>query len=221
MVAGISIGMMFATKVSENWKQEIGKLGGQVIVDVDLGKIENFEEALKSIMQQTIASCRPDWIGGEYLGSEVDRIECMEKGIRAGADFVEVEWDMLPQYRDALLNIVRKAGCAVIVSNYYQKVPSKREVDLLMAEIGEKADVVKIGVQVGTYRACLDLLKRVEGNNVVLSGSGQKGELLDALSALCGFYFGFVPIGKLGKAKRIKIKRLDIKGLRKVEEEMK
>ena len=211
--------MRFAVKIGKNWKEEIAGLPQDVVVHVDLEIVKDFEEALK-IPNQTIVSVRPDWIGGEYLGSEVDRIDLLKKGIEAGADFVEIEADMVEQYQDELIALCDKEICGKIVANYFPKAPTKTELNKVLADYKEKADLIKLDCGVNSYQDCKKFLELCKHDDLVIAGHKEKGELLGIIGGLCGFYFGYCPVGKVKKARRLKLKRWGTSAFKKLESQL-
>jgi len=208
--------MRFAVKVGKDWKREIENFPDDVIVHVDLEVVKDYEEALK-IPNQVVISIRPDWIGGEYLGSEVDRIDTLKKGIEAGADFVEIEADMVEQHKDELLTLCEREMCGMIVVNYLPKIPTKTELQSLWEEQNPKTDLIKFDCAVNSYEDCKKFLEMCTQENLVIAGHGEKGELLGILGGVCGFYFGYCPVEKVKKAGKAKLNGFGTTAFKKLE----
>lgn len=208
--------MRFAVKLGKNWKEEIDGLPEDVILHIDLEVVKDFEEALKA-PHQTVVSVRPDWSGGEYLGSEVNRIDMLKKGIEAGADFVEIEADMVEQYRDELIGLCEHEMCGRIMVNYYPKVPLKSELKEDWEKLSVLGDFVKLDCTANSHQDCKKFLDMCTFENLVVDGHGGKGELLGILGGMCGFYFGYCPVGKVDMASKAKLSGWGVPAFKKLE----
>src|SRR5690242_15911347 len=48
--------------------------------------------ALAGRSRPVIVTCRPRWEGGQFSGSEEERLRILAEALDAGAEFVDVEW---------------------------------------------------------------------------------------------------------------------------------
>jgi len=211
--------MRFAVKVGKNWKEEVGRLPESALIHVDLEVVPDFAEALKT-KHQTVVSLRPDWIGGEYLGSEADRIDMLKKGIEAGADFVEIEADMVEQYREGLIRLCNDKMCSTIIVLYYPSVPTRDDLKRDWGEFNDRADFLKLDCAVSSHQECKQFLEMCKYENLIIDGHGDKGELLGVLGGLCGFYFGYAKPEKAGKIMKITLTGFTVADFKKLEEKL-
>ena len=95
------------------------------------------EESLKSKTKPVIITNRPEREGGEFTGSEQDRLHLLQKAIDLGADYVDVEYDSIKQ-------ITRRNSSKIIISSHnFKETPhnlSKIYDDICQ----QKPDIVKI-----------------------------------------------------------------------------
>ena len=208
--------MRFAVKIGKDWKKEVEGLPEDALVHIDLALVTDYKGAL-NIPNQTIISLKPDWAGGKYFGSEVKRIEVLAEAIKAGADFVEIEGDMVEQYQEELLKLCEEQMCGRIVEFRYPKVPSKSQIQEDWEKYQGKADLVKFVCNVEDYQGCKKFLDLCTQDNLAIGGSGEKGELLGILGGLCGFYFGYSPVGKVKKALKLKLDGFSVSAFEKIE----
>jgi len=181
--------------------------------------VPTFKKALQ-IPNQTVLSLRPSWAGGKYFGSEVDRINLLKDGIKAGADFVEIEEDMVEHFRDELINLCENQMCGTIIVKYYSRVPGKSTFEKDWEEMQGMADYVKFDCKVDDYKDCKRFIDLCENENIIIAGHGEKGELLGALGGLCGMSWGYVPTKKVRKVSKIKLDGWSLAALKKAEEKL-
>ncbi len=101
------------------------------------------DAALKAISSCTlpvIATNRPKWEGGEFDGSEEERISLLKQAVEAGADFVDIELATIEARKTPILECCSSCGCRLIVSHHdFEATPGTSELkDLLkrMALVG-------------------------------------------------------------------------------------
>ena len=210
-------GMRFGVTVGEDWEEKTKGLSEDVIVNVDMQMVPTFRKALQ-IPNQTVLSLRPDWVGGKYFGSEVDRIALLKEGIKAGADFVEIEDDMVEHFRDELINLCENEMCGTIIVKYYPRVPGKKRFEEDWEELHGMADYVKFDCRVETYQDCKKFIGLCEHENIIIAGHGERGDLLGALGGLCGMSWGYVALEKVGKVSKLKLDSWSLAEIKKMEE---
>jgi 3-dehydroquinate dehydratase/shikimate dehydrogenase len=114
------------------------------IIELRLDYISEMEDAeiclektLKSKTKPIIVTNRPKREGGNYAGSEKDRLRLLQKAIELGADYVDVELDSVRQ-------ITRRDSSKLIVS-YHNFKETPHNINKIYEDISQcKPDIVKV-----------------------------------------------------------------------------
>lgn len=109
--------------------------------------------ALHGRSTPVIVTCRPAWEGGAFDGDEATRQSLLEQALRAGADFVDVEW--AADWRPAF--VARWADRVVLSSHDFQQTPADLA-SRAAAMSATGAAVVKVAVTPGRLRDLAPLL---------------------------------------------------------------
>ena len=123
-----------------------------------------------------VVTCRPEWEGGTFRGSEDDRQRILGRAMDLGADHVDIEWKTLHGgHADDYSALVRRDPSRVLLSSHdFDGVPADLETrvrDMRRHEPG----VIKIAVATRRLADTLALKPiGVEGNAVVI-GMGDAG----------------------------------------------
>lgn len=135
-----------------------------------------------------VVTCRAAWEGGSFDGPEETRLRLLTDALRAGAEYVDVEWKA-----DHAAVIGATGGARVIVSNHdFAGVP----VDLaarVRAMRATGAEVVKVAAMTRSLSDCLPLLDLPKDGRMVTIGMGPSGvatRLLAARFGSCWSYAG-------------------------------
>ncbi len=82
-------------------------------------------EAVDHIIRDTsklwlpiIATCRPEWEGGCFSGSEALRESIIRQALKGGADYVDIEFASFKRSDSTLRELLTTAGQQVIVSHH-------------------------------------------------------------------------------------------------------
>jgi 3-dehydroquinate dehydratase/shikimate dehydrogenase len=110
--------------------------------------------ALAGRRTPAIVTCRPEWEGGRFAGSEEERLRILQAALDAGAEYVDVEFRA-----DSKALIARSGGARVIVSSH--------DFDTFPADLPSRAsamratgaEVVKIAVKAERLADCIRLLE--------------------------------------------------------------
>jgi 3-dehydroquinate dehydratase/shikimate dehydrogenase len=129
---------------------------------------------LQSCSRPAIVTCRPQWEGGGFRGSELERERVLEAALAGGAAFVDVEW--AAPFRDRLLT--QAAERVVLSAHAHEGIPADLSARVLtMAET--RAAVVKVAVQAHRLRDLLPLLdiarRRASRRKMVVIAMGAAG----------------------------------------------
>jgi 3-dehydroquinate dehydratase/shikimate dehydrogenase len=143
--------------------------------DMDVGA------ALAGRTRPVIVTCRAAWEGGQFDGSEAERLGILADAIRLGAEYVDVEW------RADRRGLPARHGVRIVLSHHdFEGLPA----DLpgrVRAMQAEPADVIKIAVTPSRLRDCLRLLDLDWDERphvaIAMGGAGQ-------VTRLCPWLFG-------------------------------
>jgi len=129
--------------------------------------------ALAGRKHPVIVTCRPQWEGGEFKGSEEERKQILRDAITRGAEYVDIEWKA--GFNDLLASTTGRR--VVISSHSFDGVPGDL-VGRSQAMRATGAEVVKIAVKTSKLTDCLPLLDlgaQVARQGTVLIGMGPCG----------------------------------------------
>jgi 3-dehydroquinate dehydratase/shikimate dehydrogenase len=133
----------------------------------------NVAGALAGRKLPAIVTCRPQWEGGHFKGSEEERKQILRDALAGGAEYVDVEWKA--GFTDLLAS---SAGRRIVISSHdFDGVPD----DLTgraQAMRATGAEVVKIAVKTARLSDCLPLLDlgaQIARQGTVLIGMGECG----------------------------------------------
>lgn len=152
--------------------------------------------ALEGRRKPVVVTCRPQWEGGQFSGSEEERHRILADAVSLGAEFVDVEWAALhgihtPGFGD----IVRSAPARVLVSSHdFDGVPADLEARARdMRSHG--AAVIKVAVMPRALRETLPLLTIARDGDAVVVGMGDAGVPTRLLAARYGSRWSYAGNG--------------------------
>lgn len=166
-------------------RDEAAKVADLVELRLDSVRDPDVAGALADRRSPVIVTCRPEWEGGRFGGSEEERKRILADALAAGAEYVDVEW------RSAFDDLIaRQSGRRIILSMHdFDGVPADLAARFhAMKSTG--AEVVKLAVQTHRLSDCVPLLeccaRAREHNGVVLLGMGEHGLATRVLAARFG-----------------------------------
>ena len=152
--------------------------------------------ALQGRRKPVVVTCRPDWEGGRFSGSEEERHRILTAAVAQGAEFVDVEWAALHGiHKPGFSDIVQSAPARVVVSSHdFDGVPVDLEARARdMRSHG--AAVIKVAVMPRTLRDTLPLLTIARGGDAVVVGMGDAGVPTRLLAARYGSRWSYAGNG--------------------------
>ncbi len=154
---------------------------------LDVEKIEIL--ALQS--RQWVATCRP----GNY--SEYERTVQLSAAIRAGASYIDIEYEADPAYRDRLVDLARQQRCKVIISYHnFESTPSTEFLDEIIKKSKDMGgDLVKIAITAHSYADCARVMSLYEHHdNLIAFAMGEKGKITRIAAPMLGAEFTYASI---------------------------
>jgi 3-dehydroquinate dehydratase/shikimate dehydrogenase len=145
------------------------------VTDVDVAG------ALAGRRRPVIVTCRAAWEGGQFDGSEAERLQLLGDAIRLGAEYVDVEW------RADRAALPARSGTRIVLSHHvFDGMPADLD-GRVRAMLGEPADIVKVAVMPANLRDCLRLFDlEWAGRPHVVIAMGAAGQW----TRLCPWLFG-------------------------------
>lgn len=154
---------------------------------MDAGQIE----MLAMQCRRWIATCRP----GSYPDQE--RMELLSAAIRAGATYVDIEYESEAGYRQTLVNLAKQMQCEIIVS--YHNFESTPDVDVLERIIDRSvsigADCVKIATTATSFADCARILSLYQRHaSLIAFAMGEAGKITRVAAPFLGAGFTFASV---------------------------
>jgi 3-dehydroquinate dehydratase/shikimate dehydrogenase len=152
--------------------------------------------ALAGRRKPVVVTCRPQWEGGRFAGSEEERHRILSEAVSLGAEFVDVEWASLHAiHTPAFSDVVDTDPSRVVVSSHdFDGVPLDVEARARdMRSYG--AAVIKIAVMPRALRDTLPLLTIARDGDAVVVGMGDAGLPTRLLAARFGSRWSYAGNG--------------------------
>jgi 3-dehydroquinate dehydratase/shikimate dehydrogenase len=152
--------------------------------------------ALADRTKPVVVTCRPQWEGGRFAGSEDERHRILSDAMSLGAEFVDVEWAALHAiHAPGFGDIVERAPSRVVVSSHdFDGVPF--DVDARARDMRSYgAAVIKIAVMARALRDTLPLLAIARDGDAVVVGMGDAGVPTRLLAARFGSRWSYAGNG--------------------------
>jgi 3-dehydroquinate dehydratase/shikimate dehydrogenase len=168
------------------------------MVEVRLDGVADLDVAgaLAGRTKPVVVTCRPQWEGGRFAGSEEERHRILSDAVSLGADFVDVEWAALHAiHTPGFGDIVDSAPSRVVVSSHdFDGVPLDVEARARdMRSYG--AAVIKIAVMPRALRDTLPLRTIARDGGAVVVGMGDAGVPTRLLAARFGSLWSYAGNG--------------------------
>ncbi len=146
---------------------------------LDLMDRPNIARLLSSTHKPTIATCRPEWQGGKFMGSERERIGMLDFAAVFGATYVDIELGVAPSVLKEFIR--RKKETSVIVSHHFLEGPPSDVTRIYRDLHSTGADVIKMAYIASDgheIHHAIDFLTRARSDNrkAVAIAMGEFGE---------------------------------------------
>jgi 3-dehydroquinate dehydratase-1 len=171
-------------------------------VRLDLMKVTDADiKKIFSAGKNIIATYRS---GGKLTDDQ--RLSLLTKAVGSGAAYVDVEVDSKDQFKNDVIDLVRKKKKKLIVSYHdCQKTPSREELEHIVGwcsnPIGDgkvKPDVIKIACLSKSQKDNIRLLSLLDSDvPMIVIGMGEKGRVTRFVAPLLGAFCTFVGVSEL------------------------
>ncbi|GAB4339978.1 MAG: type I 3-dehydroquinate dehydratase [Desulfobulbaceae bacterium] len=142
---------------------------------------------------------RPRWEGGNFTGSEEERLESLLEAARHGAAYVDLELGADPQLRSRLLREIQDRSARLIISHHdFERTPGEGELTTILERQAESG--AHIGKIVTMAHSPLDVLRvlhlQCEAARydfpLIAFCMGEEGRLSRAITLLLGGFMTYV-----------------------------
>lgn len=148
---------------------------------------------LSALDKPLLVTNRPLWEGGQWRGSEQERVDLLCQALHAGARYVDIELHAAPNLREQVLNEAARLGAQVIISNHdFATTPAsdhlQHTVEQMMASGADIGKIVTTATGPGDCLRILALQERAmaAGFPLCAFAMGAAG----AISRLATLYLG-------------------------------
>ena len=148
-------------------------------------------ELLAMQCRQWIATCRPENF------TEQERTAFLSAAIRAGATYVDIEYEAEPAYRQPLIDLAQQYQCKIIISYHnFELTPDIEALNLIAkrsAEMG--ADCVKIATTANSPADCARVMSLYDRHeHIIAFAMGDIGKITRIAAPFLGAGFTFASI---------------------------
>ncbi len=168
------------------------------MVEVRLDAVADLDVAgaLQGRTKPVVVTCRPEWEGGKFTGTEEERHRILAEALARGAEYVDVEWVALHGIHEPrFAGIVSSAPPRIVVSSHdFAGVPddvTARARD--MRSYG--GAVIKVAVMAHALRDTLSLIPIARDGDAVVVGMGDAGLPTRLLAARYGSRWSYAGNG--------------------------
>ncbi|SDJ97203.1 type I 3-dehydroquinate dehydratase [Natronorubrum texcoconense] len=167
------------------------------LTDEPLAALESYEGELP-----ILATNRAAWEGGEWDGSDEERLEVLAEATEFDAvKAIDVELEaILDGDAESVLGTARDRGVSVVASAHdFEGTPSRGEIASTLTEAAKHADVAKMAVTAESKKDALALLAATEqvtahGDTVATMAMGDVGSHTRAVAPVYGSKIGYAPV---------------------------
>jgi 3-dehydroquinate dehydratase type I len=173
------------------------------IVELRLDALSDYSDAsvLKKIKKKKIVACMPSWEGGNFRGSEEDRLKLL-RGSLPYVDYVTVELRAEKAALVALLREAKKAKVKIIIAYHdFVSTPDKEKIiSILNDEKSVGADIAKVAFLAKDESDVLRLMQAlVDARDdpsfnlpIIAVSMGENGKISRVVAPLLGAYLTYV-----------------------------
>jgi len=164
------------------------------LVEVRLDRLKVDPEKIEILSMQCrqwIATCRPGNM------TERERTILLAASIRAGAEYVDVEYDAEPNYRNELINLAKRLKCKVIISYHnFESTPDIDSMDQIVQQSkGMGADLVKLVVTANSHNDCALIMSLYSTHdNLLAFAMGEIGKITRIAAPFLGADFTYASV---------------------------
>ncbi len=192
------------------------------VVEIRLDAMDNpnVKKCCDLLAKPLLFTHRPGWEGGEFQGSEEERLQPLFEAVNHQAAYIDFELNAASRFRRQLLDAMSVSTTKMIISCHdFQHTPdADRLNDILLEQIDSGADIGKIvTVAHDTFDVLrvLNLLETAADKKFPLSAfcMGETGRISRLVSL---FFGGFMSYGALNEAQATAPGQLSVSNLKEM-----
>ncbi len=153
-------------------------------------------DELSEIQKPIIATCMPEFEGGNFAGTETERIDILRKASEFSSHLT-IELKTETKLRDSLVREAKEKGVKAILSHHdFNSTPGKEEIlSLLKQEEEAGADIAKVALMPKKQADVLNTLAAITENPtkipVIAIAMGELGKVSRVLGPALGAYLTY------------------------------
>lgn len=173
------------------------------IIELRLDMIDEFDlpRLLKATRKPCIVTNRTKREGGQFKGTDEERVRILRQAMEAGADYIDIETSTP---RELLKPVLENKGGTQVILSYHNFTNTPDDLDPFYETMCDlPADVIKIATYAQHLSDNLKMFRlleraRRENRKLIALCMGEKGEISRVLSPLMGAFltFGSLETGK-------------------------
>ncbi|MBV5316879.1 MAG: type I 3-dehydroquinate dehydratase [Desulfobulbaceae bacterium] len=173
------------------------------VVEIRLDHMINpkVDDWIAGIPKPVLVTNRPVWEGGQFAGSEQERIDLLCKAVRSGAQYVDIELQTAQDLRMQVLDVARQHRTKVIVSSHdFQGTPPiaqlRETLQQMIASGGDIGKIVTTATNPGEALHILSLQQEAVAASFPLSAfaMGTAGKITRLATLYLGGYMTYAAI---------------------------
>ena len=167
------------------------------IKDIDEGKVEELLKNPRVKTKEVIAACRPKFEGGNFEGSEEERILLLKKAVELNVEYVDVEFKTNKELINDLNSNNNKSKIILSYHNF-DETPQLEELENIYDEIKKlDPDLVKMVTVANSLNDNFKIFRLLEGKNDLIGFCmGIKGQISRVLAPKFNSLVTFASLGK-------------------------
>uniref|UniRef100_UPI004055CE14 type I 3-dehydroquinate dehydratase n=1 Tax=Candidatus Electronema sp. TaxID=2698783 RepID=UPI004055CE14 len=178
--------------------RQVADLADVLEIRLDSMMLPEPEKCCSLLRRPLLFTCRPTWEGGQFAGSEEERIAPLLEAVRLRADYVDLELRAALHSRHCLLEAMEESPTRLILSWHdFKETPSAAELtNLLHQMIASGAHVGKIVTTAQTANDVLRVLAlqqeaRAAGFPLTAFCMGEAGRISRLATLYLGGYMSY------------------------------
>jgi 3-dehydroquinate dehydratase-1 len=159
---------------------------------------ESWREVVGYLSKPWIACNRIKAEGGQWPGSEPERIKELMSALELGASIIDIELST-PGVDKIAAEIKGRAECLISYHNLVETPPLDRMRQIIINQLAAGAEVCKVVTTARSFAdnlAVLQLINAFPATKVVAFAMGDTGQISRILCPLAGGYFTYASVGE-------------------------
>jgi 3-dehydroquinate dehydratase type I len=176
------------------------------ILELRIDRIRNADvpKLLAARKKPVIVTNRRSDEGGDFRGTEEERVGLLKQAVRSGAEYVDIEARTDKRLLGELLTEIRKQGnatTAIFSWHDFSKTPQPAQLQSILEKCARHEGIVKIATMANESEDNLKVLGLIPeakkmGREIIAFCMGEKGRLSRIAAPLLGSYLSYASLEK-------------------------